>query len=229
MSNISKMTGTPWHVNRFTREEDDERRHKSRCKYYSKATSICSYRHEKCYGSAHCSIYTEIDRTGSEQTFSVKKENSTSKQNKTIDVWTHGIRNIPMSEIIVSSSFSTPRQEKVEALTEYYHKYNKFDKPLLVSRYGNQVFLEDRFLRYYVAKQLNLKKIDAEMIPYDISNSVYYPSGCDVMHFKYGRGKVIESTKERITVAFALDNSEKIFIPQMCYEQNILERVVIKS
>lgn len=229
MSDISKMTGTPWHVNRFTREDDDERRHKSRCKYYSKATSICSYRHEKCYGSAHCNKYTEVDCTNSDQTYTVKKEINTLQQNKTIEVWTHGIRNIPISDIIVSSSFSIPRKEKVDALTKYYLKFNKFDKPLLVSRYGDKVFLEDRFLRYYVAKQLNLKKIDAEMIPYDISNSVYYPLGCDVMHLKYGRGKVIKSTKERITVEFNLDNSERLFVPQICYEQKTLERVVIKT
>ena len=36
MSDMCKIQGTPWHVGRYTRQEGDERRHKSNCVYYRK-------------------------------------------------------------------------------------------------------------------------------------------------------------------------------------------------
>lgn len=58
------LTGTPWHVDRFAREEDDPKRHRSRCFYYDK-TRGQNYRcakHGRCIGSAHCQYYDEKPR-----------------------------------------------------------------------------------------------------------------------------------------------------------------------
>lgn len=59
MAGISQLTGTPWHVERFARQEDDQRRHKSRCVYYGKVDSYCSQVVGQCRGSAHCPYYSE--------------------------------------------------------------------------------------------------------------------------------------------------------------------------
>lgn len=57
MSDMCKIQGTPWHVGRFTRQEGDERRHKSNCVYYRKKDKFCTKHHGECYGSAHCDYY----------------------------------------------------------------------------------------------------------------------------------------------------------------------------
>ena len=54
---INKLEGTPWHIERFHRKEYDDRRHKSRCKYYTKEK--CTKLGHRCYGSAHCLYYVE--------------------------------------------------------------------------------------------------------------------------------------------------------------------------
>lgn len=54
MSNY-KINGTPWHVGTIRKE--DERRHKSRCKYHKQDNS-CGY-FGKCIGSARCVYYRE--------------------------------------------------------------------------------------------------------------------------------------------------------------------------
>lgn len=59
---INRMQGTPWHIERFARGEDDTRRHQSRCVYYSKKDKKCRCRSEKCIGSAHCVNYIERDK-----------------------------------------------------------------------------------------------------------------------------------------------------------------------
>ena len=59
MSDLNRMTGTPWHINKFERKDGDERRHKSRCIYYIKTTSKCRYQHTACQGSAYCKYYHE--------------------------------------------------------------------------------------------------------------------------------------------------------------------------
>lgn len=58
---INRMTGTPWHIERYTRAEFDDRRHRSRCAYYKKPDAYCIRYSEKCRGAAHCPYYKEKD------------------------------------------------------------------------------------------------------------------------------------------------------------------------
>ena len=57
MPKVRELTGTPWHVEKLTRGEGDERRHKSRCVYYRKPDSYCKYQYIKCSGSRYCRYY----------------------------------------------------------------------------------------------------------------------------------------------------------------------------
>ena len=59
MSNLNKMSGTPWHIEKMHREKGDERRHRSRCIYYDYVEPTCKKRMLKCMGSAHCPHYKE--------------------------------------------------------------------------------------------------------------------------------------------------------------------------
>lgn len=56
---VNQMTGTPWHLETLRMNEDDERRHKSRCIYYYKPNKNCKRLNTKCPGSAHCDHYKE--------------------------------------------------------------------------------------------------------------------------------------------------------------------------
>lgn len=56
---VNQMTGTPWHLETLKMNEDDDRRHKSRCIYYYKANKNCKRLNLKCPGSAHCDYYKE--------------------------------------------------------------------------------------------------------------------------------------------------------------------------
>ena len=56
---VNQMTGTPWHLETLHMNEDDERRHKSRCIHYKKANKYCTKLKTKCPGSAHCDYYKE--------------------------------------------------------------------------------------------------------------------------------------------------------------------------
>lgn len=53
------LTGTPWHIEKMTREEGDPRRHRARCRFFRKKDSYCTLHKRKCSGSAHCSRYKE--------------------------------------------------------------------------------------------------------------------------------------------------------------------------
>lgn len=54
---VNKMVGTPWHHEVLHKHENDERRHKSRCRNYS--TGYCKCLNHRCIGSAHCQYYKE--------------------------------------------------------------------------------------------------------------------------------------------------------------------------
>lgn len=60
MAGINRLTGIPWHVERYARKDGDDRRHRSRCIYYHKPDAYCSQIVGKCRGAAHCSYYTEF-------------------------------------------------------------------------------------------------------------------------------------------------------------------------
>lgn len=55
---LNQLTGTPWHKEKWTRDEDDPRRHRSRCVYHRRDNK-CLYHKMNCYGSAHCDEYRE--------------------------------------------------------------------------------------------------------------------------------------------------------------------------
>ena len=59
MANISRMTGTPWHVETLKMKEGDTARHCHRCIYYSKNNRFCSAIMGSCFGSAHCEYYSK--------------------------------------------------------------------------------------------------------------------------------------------------------------------------
>lgn len=54
------LPDTFWHVGYVNKEENDPRRHKARCYYYS--YGHCSILNENCIGSSHCEKYAEREK-----------------------------------------------------------------------------------------------------------------------------------------------------------------------
>lgn len=59
MANLSKMQGSPWHIDKFTRKPGDKRRHRSKCIHYNRSKEFCSKEVGRCRGAAHCRYYDE--------------------------------------------------------------------------------------------------------------------------------------------------------------------------
>ncbi|WP_026667031.1 hypothetical protein [Butyrivibrio sp. AE2005] len=81
MPKVSELTGTPWHVEKLTRNEGDERRHKSHCIYYRKKDSYCKYQYIECRGSRYCKYYktNEIEGVSVNADAQVKKKETIEK------------------------------------------------------------------------------------------------------------------------------------------------------
>jgi len=63
-NNHHRLPDTPWHIGYTKKDEDDPRRHKSRCYFYDDGNckSIKSNRFGvKCTGSSHCMSYAETE------------------------------------------------------------------------------------------------------------------------------------------------------------------------
>lgn len=78
MSISKSMTGSPWHDERMHRAEEDERRYKGRCEYYSMSDEFCSKKHGSCQGSAHCPYYVAI----SEEEFKARQKAEQKRKQK---------------------------------------------------------------------------------------------------------------------------------------------------
>ena len=72
---LKHMAGTPWHKERFARQEGDERRHKSHCIFYKWESNRCTYG-GICLGSAHCTLYKKMT---DEEEAAVKKQKAAAR------------------------------------------------------------------------------------------------------------------------------------------------------
>lgn len=82
---LKDLSGVPWHIEKFTRAEGDERRHRSNCKYFRKADAFCALYKEKCHGSAHCDNYVYIEKTYVTQPIVIKNQKKDYGSNKLSD------------------------------------------------------------------------------------------------------------------------------------------------
>lgn len=57
---ISRLQGTPWHLEQYHREEGEDRRYKGRCRHYEYESDRCAFGFTKCKGSAHCMEYDAL-------------------------------------------------------------------------------------------------------------------------------------------------------------------------
>ena len=215
MSKSKYLTGTPWHVECMTRQEGDPKRHKSRCIYYIAKSKSCERRNGICIGSAHCMDYKEKIHEA------IQDENIISTNLiKHFD----GIKEIPIELIAVKhSKIKKPKQEKVDTLIEYYRNNGRLDKPIIVSIQDDSYLLEDKYLRYYVAKKLGLKTILAKMgtLQESKNEDKLRKIGMKIVHKTYGKGTVIDANEAYTTVRFENGKEVKLGI-FTCIENKLI-------
>ena len=209
---VERMVGIPWHVEKMARKYGDPRRHRSRCIYFTRSTSYCSKVCGKCRGAAHCDYYEEDENV---------KEQIEKKPKKLANF--EGVKMIFVADIWVKRHFHLPSQEKVDAVIKHYKEYGEIDKPIVVSCDGSRYILEDKYLRYYVAKKLGLQKIPAKIgnVRESKLEDRLRKVGTKVKHSKYGDGKVMEVTDRNVTILFD-SGKEVTFNIEMCIKKQFV-------
>lgn len=219
MSKVSKLTGTVWHVEKMNRMEGDERRHRSRCKYYAREEkNTCEYYVEKCHGASHCDIYCEeVDfPTNSETT--IRRESS-------VEIF-EGVKYVRIKQIFIDP----PKKKKVdkeivEEIERFYNANGRLDQPLHVSK-GNYMYcLEESYERLYVAKKLKLSSVPIEMGDNNTIEKVRQlrKIGTRVHSNKLGKSGVVTcSDWDRTTIEYE-DNQQKIYVLSIAAKRDDLQ------
>ena len=105
--------------------------------------------------------FSEPERKSGEETVVL---NSINPSIMDVAVPFEGVKEIPMKLIKLPGYFKSakPSPDKVQKTVEYYQEHGRFDKPITVQLQDDNYLLKDKYLRYYVAKKLNLESIEAE-------------------------------------------------------------------
>lgn len=217
MAGVNRLTGTAWHVERFERQEGDDRRHRSRCvNYKGRPDGYCSYYCVKCRGAAHCSHYAEKAVEQDEVTApTVAKKTSAAVTFK-------GIKELKLSEIVVDKMFINrpPKEKKISEVIEYYKKHGELDKPIVVSIENGKYKLQDKYLRFVVAKKLGLETVPAEMGTEEEikERDAIRRVGTLVWQQKHAEvGEVIEASLSKVTIKYD-DGRERTYDIHMALE-----------
>ena len=218
MTEISNLTGTPWHTEMLHAKEGDPHRHPAKCVHYLKAQKECSKLKCACKSAAHCEYYVA---DGSKE----DAQHQSHKGNQgTRSVPFSGLKYIPLAEVQADETkFKTPSAQKVDELMAYYAEYKELDKPIVVSCVKGRYILHDKYLRYYVAQKLGLKMIPAIMknATYRKISDVLRQKGTRVIHKTFGKGTIIDATLENIEILFDTGESS-VFKIYVCIENNVL-------
>ena len=204
----------------------DKRRHRKHCIHYHKDGS-CAYM-SRCGGAAHCPFYSE-EESKITTSYTTKDEKKIKKiileeKNDGVIEFT-GIQEIQMTEIVVPDKFlrKKPHPQKVRELFDYYKKNGKMDKPIYVTIKDGKYHLEDKYLRYYVAKKFGVKWISARIGTYEqsILGDRLHKIGGRVKHERFGLGTIVKNDGKYITVLF--DKGKEIqFDFELCIRKSLL-------
>lgn len=175
MSGIQNLTGVPWHVECFERKDGDERRHRSRCRFFQgKPYNLCLCNFVRCHGSAHCENYIEKYQAQEQsvQKPAIKKSKPSNSHKKAQATVTgdnqkkgfSGLKYLPLSVIHLDQKYTknSPNPEKIARIIAFHQTNRRFAIPIIVESMGNQYRLIGNPLSFFAAQQLGLKSAPAE-------------------------------------------------------------------
>ena len=208
----------------------DDRRHRKHCVHYRKDGS-CAYM-SRCGGSAHCQLYSETECKSEISVVTKDKINIITEEknvNESVQedsaIAFQGIQTIRLDDIIVPDKFlrKQPNPKKVDELHNYYNEHKKLDKPIYVLIKDGKYYLEDKYLRYYVAKELGKTWINARVGTYAESiKDELHKIGSRVHHKKYGIGTIMGNDGKYVAISFDI-GKEAEFNIEMCIKNEILK------
>ena len=139
---LNQLTGTPWHVDKFTREEGDKRRHRTRCTHYSdRGCSYCTLYGERCHGTAHCAFYEEKEPQ-SEDNHEIQPQHKTQQEPQTttkINTKIDASREYPVGCHVRHVKFGKGKVINVmgDILTVNFYDHGRKDLKASVCKAGN--------------------------------------------------------------------------------------------
>lgn len=150
MNKSKSLSGTPWHIDILKKAEDDDRRHKSRCKYYDEGT--CFKNFINCRSSVHCSDYVEKEKI---DIIKVSKKNNQKNEYQTTvkNIVTHHTyqkreTQVRPKSIVILKDIDTQKiyfynieNKKIKELNNIIFKTKKENKKVNLEKYKKQYFL----------------------------------------------------------------------------------------
>lgn len=202
---VRHMTGAPWHPERMHREEGEERRSRSRCKFYcGKKSGECKYYMEKCHGAAHCDVYCVIQNSIEKK--SEKNKPKTNTQNSFKSKKFRGFRKINMTEIVFDKSvLKLQEEDDIQRVIVYFQKHREFDYPVevYINSQGKYQVKND-FLSVSAAMKMRLVELPVMMGKENEINlwKGLMTKGTLVWHKELEVGVVIDSTNSTTTIKY---------------------------
>ena len=203
-----KLTGSPWHTEFLHMAEGDKPRDKRRCIYHQK-DNHCTVRSSTCIGSSHCTKYEELPAAP------VPLGQVQPKPQPKRPLEFSGVQNIRIADIeIDTAKFKKPSDKKIKQMIENFKKTGMMDKPIVVSCGKTKYKLEDKYLRYYVAKKLGLVEIPAKIgtLQSSAAEDKLKKKGACITHKIFGKGTVQEIEGDVITVQFQSGECKKLSV-----------------
>ncbi|MBR4857716.1 MAG: ParB-like nuclease domain-containing protein [Clostridia bacterium] len=194
---------------------DSAKKSRYKCIHYELETKDCKKLRIGCVGPSNdmCRFYCESIKPA--------EPNKAEKTAKPLVADFDGIKEIPMNEIVVTGKhFVKPSPEKVKALVAHYLNYGKLDKPIIVTCKNGKYHLEDKYLRYYVAKELKLKAIPAVTIETSKALKKLQNPGQKVTHKQFGAGRVVNTTINFVEIKFNATGKVIKFDINTCLKNN---------
>lgn len=247
MATVSGINGTPWHVETLGRKENDKKRHRSKCAFYSSKEKFCSKYVQKCFGSAHCPYYTEQ--------IPIKKSKKSKKHNKKHVFHTNAPKPVKEGNALVYKpaipvSSISPVTESVEivkpqtSIKSVEHKNSSHSSKARVEVPGTiKKMEEERTSRKASPSKSSSKttkmcfsiheKADSDLHP-DYNSSISSPTaairplshpffpGMYVIHKSFGKGLVSRVGQSEIRIQFFGAQGFMNFLIEECLANDLL-------
>lgn len=218
MSKINRMTGTPWHVDILRKEEDDTRRHRTRCSYYRKEGEFCSRMVSRCPGSAHCKYYSE--KMLPEQRKKKSRVNAEPFKGKKL---------IDLTDISIPAMFYRKKDSKqIGNLIKHYKKHHELLGAIVVQTVDGKYELVSGFSTCEAARILMIDRVEAfyrtPIKERTVKIKAPFKLNQWVEHVGHGIGRITSLDDEFVTVKY--DNGkEKTYLIETCIEHKYLKNL----
>lgn len=146
------------------------KRSRNKCRHYRKVDDYCLNYERNCTNVAHCMAYDDSPMgkgsvvSKSDKMIKEVKMLAFDKPSPNRIKEFENMMLIPLTKLCVNKSeFIEPSIEEMNVVVDYFNEHGELDKPIFVSCCGETYRVEDGYLQYRVAEELELIAIKAKM------------------------------------------------------------------